>query len=70
MSSRSMGNSEQWFRSGDEVAFSRWLAEHTAFAFVGKSGRLSILKEARPRGAGYWYAYSTHSTHAPRARKR
>ncbi len=64
------GQSEQWFRPGDEVAFSRWLAEHTAFAFVGKSGRLSILKEARPRGAGYWYAYSTHSTHAPRARKR
>ncbi len=48
---------EQCFRPGDEPAFSCWLAEHRAFAFVGQAGRLSVIKEARPRGTGYWYAY-------------
>src|SRR5215831_15882043 len=48
---------EQQFRPGDEPAFSYWLEEHTAFAFVGKSGRLSVIKEARGSGTGYWYAY-------------
>ncbi|MBV9228884.1 MAG: LuxR family transcriptional regulator, partial [Chloroflexi bacterium] len=47
----------EWFGPGDEAAFSRWLETHTSFAFVGQAGRLSVLKEARPRGAGYWYAY-------------
>lgn len=47
----------QWFREGDEAAFSRWLETHTSFAFVGQAGRLSVLKEARPRGGSYWYAY-------------
>src|SRR5215207_8148534 len=47
----------QWFREGEEATFSRWLDAHTSFAFVGQAGRLSVLKEARSRGAGYWYAY-------------
>ncbi len=64
------GQSEQHFRPEDEAAFSLWLSEHSAFAFVGRAGRLSLLKEARSRGAGYWYAYSTLSTHAQHARKR
>src|SRR5262245_34435147 len=47
----------QWFRPEDEAAFSRWLETHTCFAFVGQAGRLAVLKEARSRGAGYWYTY-------------
>ncbi|HLZ57326.1 MAG TPA: LuxR C-terminal-related transcriptional regulator [Ktedonosporobacter sp.] len=57
----SHGQPVSCFRRGDEPAFSRWLAQHSAFAFVGKSGRLSVLKEARSRGASYWYAYSTRA---------
>src|SRR5260370_25776854 len=53
------GQPEQYFRPGDESAFSRWLNEHTAFAFWGLAGRLSVLKEARGSGTGYWYAYRT-----------
>ncbi len=34
-----------------------WLAEQSSFSFQGKQGRLSLLKEARERGADYWYAY-------------
>ena len=47
----------QCFREGEEATFSRWLDAPTSFAFVGQNGRLSVLKEARPRGSGYWYAY-------------
>jgi LuxR family maltose regulon positive regulatory protein len=54
---RSDGKSEQWFRQGDEQAFACWLAEHTAFSFVGRAGRLSVRKEGRGSGRGYWYAY-------------
>src|SRR5262245_4545281 len=39
------GQPEQCFRSGDEPAFSYWLSKHTAFAFVGQAGRLSIIQE-------------------------
>src|SRR5438105_7987103 len=53
------GQLQQCFQRGDDEAFSRWLEKHTAFAFVGKCGRLSVLKEARPGGTGYWYAYRT-----------
>ncbi|MBO0780329.1 MAG: LuxR family transcriptional regulator, partial [Ktedonobacteraceae bacterium] len=31
----------------------------TAFAFAGRTGRVTVVKEARSRGGGYWYAYST-----------
>src|SRR6266516_3552446 len=61
------GQPEQCFRPGDEIAFSHWLNEHTAFAFWGHAGRLSVLKEARPGGTGYWYAYRTQER---RTRKR
>ena len=57
------GQPAQCFRPGDEPAWQRWLDEHTAFAFVGQTGRLSALKEARTRGAGYWYAYRTQDRH-------
>ena len=61
------GQLQQCFQRGDDEAFSHWLNEHTAFAFVGKSGRISVLKEARPGGTGYWYAYRTQER---RTRKR
>src|SRR5947199_3200368 len=57
------GQLAQCFRRGDEPAWQSWLDEHTAFAFVGQAGRLSVLKEARSRGAGYWYAYRTQDRH-------
>src|SRR6266851_1051050 len=57
------GQPERCFRRGDESAWHSWLDEHAAFAFVGKSGRISVLKEARSRGAGYWYAYRTQARH-------
>jgi LuxR family transcriptional regulator, maltose regulon positive regulatory protein len=59
----SHGQPDRYFRPGDEAAFSRWLAEHTAFAFVGQAGRLSVRKESRPRGTGYWYAYRKQERH-------
>ncbi len=57
------GQLQQCFQRGDDVAFSHWLNEHTAFAFWGQAGRLSLLKEARPGGTGYWYAYRTQARH-------
>jgi LuxR family maltose regulon positive regulatory protein len=57
------GHLEHCFRRGDEPAWQSWLDEHTAFAFVGQAGRLSVLKEVRSRGAGYWYAYRTRDRH-------
>ncbi|HEX6555520.1 MAG TPA: LuxR family transcriptional regulator, partial [Ktedonobacteraceae bacterium] len=57
------GQLQQRFQRGDDDAFSHWLEAHTAFAFWGQSGRLSILKEARPGGTGYWYAYRTQDRH-------
>ncbi len=50
------GQLQQCFQRGDDEAFSHWLNEQTAFAFWGQAGRLSVLKEARPGGTGYWYA--------------
>ena len=57
------GKPAQCFRRGDEPAWQSWLDKHTAFAFVGQEGRISVLKEARSRGAGYWYAYRTQDRH-------
>jgi LuxR family maltose regulon positive regulatory protein len=59
----SHGQPEQCFSPADGRAFARWLDDHTAFAFVGQAGRLSVLKEARRGGTGYWYAYRTHHRH-------
>ncbi len=57
------GQREQCIHQGDELAWQNWLAEHTAFAFRGQAGQLSVLKEARSRGTGYWYAYRTQNRH-------
>ncbi|HEX4205066.1 MAG TPA: hypothetical protein VHZ51_12905 [Ktedonobacteraceae bacterium] len=46
------GQPEQCFSEGDEPAFSSFLDKHPAFAFLGKSGRISVLKEARRGGRG------------------
>lgn len=40
-----------------------WVAEHTTFAFEGYVGQLSVIKENRSRGAGYWYANSRQVEH-------
>ncbi len=57
------GQREHCFPRGEEPTWQRWLSEHTAFAFQGQAGRLSVLKEARSRGDGYWYAYRTQDRH-------
>ena len=59
----SHGQTEQSFLPGDERIFSLWLAGHSSFAFWGQAGRIFVLKETRPRGTGYWYAYRTHDRH-------
>ncbi|MBO0794506.1 MAG: transcriptional regulator, partial [Ktedonobacteraceae bacterium] len=53
------GQPEQSFTQEGEPAWFSWLAESTAFAFAGRTGRITVVKEARSRGGGYWYAYST-----------
>src|SRR5712692_5088057 len=57
------GQLHQCFPRGDEAAWLTWLAEHTAFAFQGQHGRISVIKEARERGTGYWYAYRRQDRH-------
>ncbi len=53
------GQLHQRFHPGEREAFSRWLSEQTSFAFAGQAGWLSVIKEARSAGTGYWYAYRT-----------
>jgi LuxR family transcriptional regulator, maltose regulon positive regulatory protein len=48
---------------GNEEAWVAWLTTHSSFSFHGQSGSLSVLKESRKRGAGYWYAYHTKESH-------
>src|SRR5207244_1600078 len=57
------GQLHQRFHPGESEAFSRWLSEQTSFAFAGQAGWLSVIKEARSAGAGYWYAYRTQDRH-------
>src|SRR5207247_2125222 len=57
------GQPQQGFQREEEAAFSRWVALHSSFAFVGQAGRLSVLREARGGGTGYWYAYRTRERH-------
>jgi LuxR family transcriptional regulator, maltose regulon positive regulatory protein len=57
------GQLHQRFPPGEREAFSRWLSEQTSFAFAGQAGWLSVIKEARAVGAGYWYAYRTQDRH-------
>lgn len=52
---------------GNEEPWLAWLTTHSSFSFQGQYGHLSVLKESRPRGAGYWYAYHTKES---RTRKR
>src|SRR5436190_23218348 len=47
---------------GNEEPWLAWLTTHSSFSFQGQYGQLSVLKESRQRGAGYWYAY--HTTHS------
>ena len=57
------GQLYQRFPPGECEAFSSWLSEQTSFAFAGQAGWLSVIKEAREAGAGYWYAYRTQDRH-------
>ena len=34
-----------------------WLNEHRSFAFLGRSGRLNLVKEQRKGQYSYWYAF-------------
>jgi LuxR family maltose regulon positive regulatory protein len=61
------GRSLRAFRQEDEPEWFAWVEGQTAFAFDGQAGHLSVVKEVRPRGDGYWYAYSRQ---AGRTRKR
>ncbi len=49
---------------GEEEPWFAWLTTHASFSFQGQAGRLNVLKESRPRGGGYWYAYHTHQGQA------
>ncbi|HET8840657.1 MAG TPA: AAA family ATPase, partial [Ktedonobacteraceae bacterium] len=40
-----------------------WLTNHTSFSFQGRYGRLTLLKEPRRHGDGYWYAYRRQGKH-------
>lgn len=57
------GTCERCFSPEDEQAFGAWVEAQTSFAFVGQAGRLSVLKEARARGSGYWDAYRKRGQH-------
>ena len=48
---------------GNEEPWVAWLTTHSSFSFRGQYGHLSVLKESRQRGAGYWYAYHTKESH-------
>ncbi|MBO0790131.1 MAG: LuxR family transcriptional regulator, partial [Ktedonobacteraceae bacterium] len=48
---------------GNEEPWVAWLTTHSSFSFQGQCGHLSVLKESRPRGTGYWYAYHTKEGH-------
>lgn len=54
------GRLEQRFGSEDALSWLSFLETHTAFAFQGQEGRLSVIQETRPRGTCYWYAYRSH----------
>ena len=44
---------------GNEESWVAWLRTRSSFSFQGQYGHLSVLKESRQRGGGYWYAYHT-----------
>lgn len=47
----------------DSESWDSWLATHTSFAFRGRHGHLTLLKEPRTHGDGYWYAYRRQGKH-------
>jgi LuxR family maltose regulon positive regulatory protein len=51
------GEPQKYFTAEDDTSWLHWLAEQTSFSFRGRLGRMSVVKESRPRGTGYWYAY-------------
>ena len=55
---RTRGHPPQRFSLEEEQAWRHWLGAHSSFSFQGQHGRFSVLKETRPRGEGYWYAYA------------
>ncbi len=59
----SHGHFYQSFHPGDREQWQGWFSEQTSFAFHGRQGQMSVIREARHRGAGYWYAYCTHQRH-------
>src|SRR6266542_1816675 len=56
---RDDGSKRHLLPSADEGGFSRWI-DDTSFAFHGKYGHLTLRKDARRYGEGYWYAYRNH----------
>lgn len=57
------GHLRQSFHPDNSQQWQGWLSEQTSFAFRGRQGQMSVIQEVRPRGARYWYAYSTHHRH-------
>ncbi|EFH84022.1 LuxR C-terminal-related transcriptional regulator [Ktedonobacter racemifer] len=56
-------NPPQLLVPGEEKRWLGWLSTHTSFTFQGQHGHMSMLKEGRSRGSGYWYAYHTVANH-------
>ncbi|QBD77653.1 transcriptional regulator [Ktedonosporobacter rubrisoli] len=55
------GYPPQVLTPGNEDVWHAWLLTHVSFSFQGQHGHLNVLKETRPRGTGYWYAYHKNS---------
>src|SRR5260221_15865 len=50
------GVNEQSYQGEDQQWFT-WLSTLSSFSFQGQHGNLTLRKEARTSGEGYWYAY-------------
>lgn len=57
------GRAEHRFGRESGPSWLHFLETQASFAFQGREGRLSVIKETRLRGAGYWYAYRTSGRH-------
>ena len=44
----------------DGAVWVRWLNEHHSFSFMGRNGRLNLIKEQRKAHSSYWYAFRRH----------
>src|ERR1044071_9803847 len=57
-------NDEKYcFLLEDGENWNTWLATHTSFSFRGRCGQITLLKEPRTHGDGYWYAYRRQGKH-------